>query len=312
MDIFKVLIIFVFLNNNTFASETFNKTKIKPHEELLVVQTVSTDRRSFVVSKGVKDGVFRGQEVVYANENVSILCKALEVSRDYSLWAPIDQFINIPFKKEEIISYNTHSYGSVGLDIVGDINNIIPEVSIENEYTKFRISNNFALKASFDRGLFQSSSDVSADKNSTRAGYSLALEYNYRFMPEFEMSFGARIDNEVYSITEPRLDIPTTRKIATIGVTYHVMSLSNNKNNFYLTLAAGLGTSQTTVSEVTSTGYVTLLPEVRLGYIMPFSKTFAMVFEGSVESLNSHETFPDQTVQLTNILNTKFSVGLRF
>ncbi|MDO9181150.1 MAG: hypothetical protein Q7U04_02015 [Bacteriovorax sp.] len=284
----------------------------RPHEELMVVQTVSTDRRSFVVAKGVKDGIATGQEVIFANENVSILCRAYEVNRNYSLWRPIDKNINIPFNKEDFISYNSHAYGNVALEIVGDINNLTPEVNYDIEFRKFRSSNNFSLKASFDQGFSQSSSDVSADNNSKRSGFSYALEYNFRFLPEFEMSFGGRIDNEVYRLTDPQLDIPTTRVMGTIAATYHLMAFSKNKNNFYLTLAAGIGKSTTTVNEETSSGIVTLLPEVRLGHIMPYSKSVAMIFEASIESLSAHEKFSDNTEQVTNILSAKLTLGLRF
>ncbi|MDD4974187.1 MAG: hypothetical protein PHY93_07530 [Bacteriovorax sp.] len=284
----------------------------KPREELMVVQTVSTDRRSFVVAKGVKDGVMKGQEIIYANENVSILCKALEVNRNYSLWVPVDRNVNIPFNKEEFVSYNSHAYGNVALDIVGDVNNLTPEIDYSVEFKKFRTSNNFSLKASFDQGLSQSSSDVSADKNSKRSGYSFALEYNFRFLPEFEMSAGGRIDNEVYHISSASLDIPTSRVMGTIAATYHFIGFSKDKNNFYLTLAAGLGKSTTTVSGDKSSGTVTLLPEARVGYLMPFSKSVAMIFEGSVESLSASETFQDGTSQVTNLLNAKFTIGLRF
>jgi hypothetical protein len=37
-----------------------------------------------------------------------------------------------------------------------------------------------------------------------------------------------------------------------------------------------------------------------------------MIFEGSVESLSASETFPDGTSQVTNILNAKLTIGLRF
>jgi hypothetical protein len=271
----------------------------RPHEELMV-------------AKGIKDGVIKGQEIIYANENVSILCRAEEVNRNYSLWSPIDKNINIPFNKEEFISYNSHAYGSVALDIVGDANNIIPRINYDIEFKKFRNSNNFSLKASLDQGLSQSSSEVSTDKNSKRFGYTLGLEYNYRFLAEFEMSVGGRIDNEVYRITSPQLDIPTTRVMATIAATYHLMAFSKDKNNYYLTLAAGLGNSKTTISGVTSSGYVTLLPEARIGHLTPFSKSVAMFFEASIESLSAHEKFSDSTVQDTNILNARLTLGLRF
>lgn len=283
-----------------------------PREELTVVQAVSKNRKSLVLSKGIKDGVLRGQEVIFANDNVSILCKAIEVNRSFSLWAPVDKYVNIPFMKEDIISYNSHAYGNVSLDIVGNANNITPELDYDVIYSRFRTSNNTSIKASMNRGLSQSSSDVSADKNSGRSGYAFSAEYNYRFMPEFEISFGGRIDNEVYRLTDPQLDIPTSRVLATIAATYHLMNLTSNKNNFYLSVAAGLGKSTTTVNDETSTGSVTLLPEARLGYIMPFSKSTALILEGSIESLSATEKFADESEQVTNILNVKFTLGLRF
>lgn len=284
----------------------------KPREELMVVQTVSKDRRSFVVSKGVRDGVLRGQEIIFANENVSILCKAQEVNRNYSLWVPVDNNVNIPFKKEDIISFNSHSYGNVALDIIGDANNITPTINYDEIYKQFRTSNNISLKGSLNKGLSQSSSDVSADNNSNRSGNSFAIEYNYRFMPEFEMSFGGRIDNEIYRVTNALLDVPTTRVMATLAATYHLMNLTSNQNNFYLSIAAGLGKSKTTVSDEISSGTATLLPEARIGYIMPFSKSVAMIFEGSIESLSANEKFADGTQQVTNMVNVKFTIGLRF
>lgn len=284
----------------------------KPREELMVVQTVSKNQRSFVVTRGVKDGVAKGQEILFSNENVSILCKAREVNRDYSLWVPVDRNVNIPFKKDDFVSYNSHAYGNVGLDIVGDVNNILPPVNYNELYKRFRASNNVSLKASVNRGITQSSSDVSTEKNSGRIGYAFAAEYNYRFMPEFEMSFGGRYDNEIYRLTDPELDIPTTRVMATLAATYHLMNFSSEKNNFYLSIAAGIGKSTTTVGDDESSGTVTLLPEVRIGYLMTFSRSMAMVFEGSIESLSANEKFVDETQQVTNIINVKFTIGLRF
>jgi hypothetical protein len=265
-----------------------------------------------VVSKGLKDGIFKGQEIVFANNNISILCKATEINRNYSLWVPVAKNANIPFNKNDFVSYNSSNYGNVSINIIGDANDITPKEDYNIEYRKFRTKNNFTLKASYQNGLFQSSSDVSADKNSTRVGGSYALEYNYRFMPEFEMSFGGRIDNEVYRIENPALDIPTSRTMATIAATYHLLNFGNSKNNFYLTLAAGVGTTTTIVNEETTSGIATLLPEVRLGYLIPFSKSSALLLELSVDSISAKETLADETMQVTNILNSKLTLGLRF
>jgi hypothetical protein len=309
-----IMTLFLFLTFSVRAKENKvdPKKSEKPREELLVVQTVSRDRKSFVVAKGVKDGILKGMEIIYGNDNVSILCKAREVNRNYSLWAPIDPNVRIPFNKEEIITYNSRAYGNVALDIVADINNLTPEADYDIVYKKFRTQNNYAVKTSLNRALSQSSSDVSNDKNSIRTGYSIAVEYNYRFMPELETSFGGRIDNEVYRINSPHLDIPTNRVMGVVAATYHLTAFSEDENNFYLSVAAGIGKSTTTVSEEKSSGVVTLLPEARIGYIMPFSPSMAMIFEGSIEALSATEKFPNQAEQVTNITNVKFSVGLRF
>lgn len=284
----------------------------KPREELMVIQTVSKDKHSFVISKGIKDGVLKGQEIIYSNDTVSILCKAIEISRNYSLWTPVNKNVNIPFIKDDFVSYNSYAYGNVALDVVSDVHISDTVFDINVEYKKFRSSNNFSLKASFDQGLSQSSSDVSADQNTSPTGYSFSAEYNLRYTPQFELSVGARIDNVVYRITTPQLDIPTTRTMAIFAATYHLLEFSKDKNNLYLTLAAGIGKSTTTTDEIQSNGIVTLLPEVRLGYLMPYSNSIAIFLEGSIESLSSHETFPDASKQDTNVLNTKFTFGLRF
>ncbi len=280
-------------------------------EELIVIQTVSNNRRSFVVAKGIKDGVVKGQEIIFANENVSIVCKASEVNRAYSLWVPVDKTITVPFNKEDIVSSNSTVYGNVALDIIGDTNLTLTE-NFNIAYKKFRTSNNFAAKVGLNRGLGQSSSEVSDEKNTARKGYNFAIDYNYRFLPEFEMSFGARIDNEFYTLVDPELDIPTNRILATISATYHFVNFSDNKNNYYLTIATGIGRSQTTVNDETSSGPVTILPEVKVGFVMPFTKSMAMIIEGSVESISTVETFSDGTEQSTNMMNIKASVGLRF
>jgi len=72
-------------------------------EELVIIQTVSVDQKSFVVAKGLKDGISNGQELIFANENVSLVCKAVEVNRDYSYWYPINENMSVPFLREEIV-----------------------------------------------------------------------------------------------------------------------------------------------------------------------------------------------------------------
>jgi hypothetical protein len=45
---------------------------------------------------------------------------------------------------------------------------------------------------------------------------------------------------------------------------------------------------------------------------MPFSKSAALLFEGSIESLSAREKFASTVEQVTNIINVKLTFGLRF
>lgn len=309
-------LIYLFNLSLTYSETTSNLSiieKYNPKEELMIVQSVSIDKKNFVITKGIKDGIFKGQEIIFSSENAALLCKAIEVSREFSLWKPVSKEASIPFKKEQFISFNAYSYGQVAFDIESTSTKInkVP-VDINEIYKKFRKNNNYSLKIGMNKGLSQSSSDVSAEKNSSRNGYTITLEYNHRFMPEFEINYGLKIENEVYRITSPELDIPTSRIMATLSATYHLLYFSKNENNFYLTLGLGYGTSKTTVDEVISKGSSALLPEARIGFLMPFSKQTAIFAEGSIESVSTTEKVADEIEQTTNLLNLKFSIGLRF
>ena len=280
-------------------------------EELSVIQTVSKNRKSFVVAKGAKDGIIMGQEMIYANDNVSIVCRVQEISRDFSLWVPVDTKANVPFIKDEIVNLNSVVYGNVALNIVG-APYLVNDISVAKKFEHFRIENNYSIKFGLNRGLSQSSASVSEDKNSSRTGYMFEGYYHYRFMPEFEMAAGFRYDGEVYRIHKPELDIPTKRMILMGSLTYHFTQNPENKNNYYLTLAAGIGKSKTTINQIEASGQVRILPEVKLGYLVPFKRKTAMVTELSVESISTTEKFSTGENQTTNIINMKASIGLRF
>ena len=281
-------------------------------EELVVVQTVSTDQKSFVIAKGLKDGISKGQELIFANDNISLVCKAIEVNHNYSYWYPINENVTVPFLREEIVSTNSHFYGSIGLGLVADENKLIETFESKKEFDRFRTSNHFSLRGSMGAGLAQSTSSVSTDQNPKGYAYDVSLEYDVRLQPEFEIGFGMRRDSDIYRLSTTALDIPTTRLMAVAVATYHFVNWSNSKNNLYISLLGGFGTSKTVVSETTNSGTAAIIPQVRLGYIMPFSKQSAMLFEVSVESTSAKETLPDSTVQKSSYTNAKATIGITF
>lgn len=277
-------------------------------EEIHVVQAISTSKRTFVLAKGIKDGVSLGQEVIISNENVTLVSRAIEVTRNYSLWEPIDKVVTVPFQKDEIVSFNPHSYGNVALNI----DNIELPESFQKQFSYFRESNNWSVFYNYALGLYQTSSDVSTSNNSSRTGSQFGAEYHWRYSPEFELGVGVRKDTEVYRVDNGNVDVETSRTLLTASLTYHLLQYSSGNNNWYLTLTGGIGNSSTTLNEEQSTGRAYIAPEVRLGYLVPFTKTKALRVEVSIENVSSTEEFSDQSSQNNTIVNSKLSVGLRF
>lgn len=287
-------------------------TKIFSKEELTVIRTTSKDKKSFVVQKGLQNGISRGQEVIFGNDNVSIVCKAIEVSREYSLWIPVDKNMMVPFKKEDIVSLNTHTFGNVAVDLGNGVQKINPDVDYNLEFEKLRTQNSITARYSYGGAVSQSSSSVSTSQNSKKKSEDFNFEYGFRINPAYEISIGGRLDYEVYRLTTPELDIPTTRQFITLSFTYHAVAFSSNKNNLYATATIGIGNSKTTVDNEVSSGLATILPEVKIGYLFPISKEFALVGEVGVESVAAQEKFSDGSKQDTTQVNTKASIGIRF
>jgi hypothetical protein len=280
-------------------------------EELQVIQAVSSTKRSFVLTKGISEGVSLGQEVIISNENVNIVCRAVEVNRNYSLWEPVDPRLNIPFKRDDIVSFNPHSFGNIALNIDGIE---LPE-SYKKEFSYFRDSNNWSMSYGYAIGLYQTSSEVSRENSTRRKGSQFQAEYHWRFQPEFELAGGMRYDIEVSRIEAGgNVDIESTRLMATASITYHLLNLSEGNNNWYVTLTGGIGNASTTINEETSKGNAFLIPELRVGYLVPFTKTKALKIEASVENITSSETFESSGSEEQNnsIVNSKLTIGLRF
>ncbi len=279
-------------------------------EELQVVQAVSSTRRSFVLTKGINDGVTIGQEVIVSNDNVNIVCKAKEVNRNYSLWEPVDNRVTIPFKRDDIVSFNPHSFGNIALNIDGIE---LPD-SYKKEFNYFRDSNNWSIGYGYALGLYQTSSEVSRENSTRRKGSEFQAEYHWRFLPEFEMAGGLRYDIEVSRIEAGgNVDIESTRLMLTTSITYHLLNFSTGNNSWYLTLTGGIGNATTTINEEISKGNAFLIPELRLGYLVPFTKSKALRVEASVENITSSESFQNGGEEQNNsIVNSKISVGLRF
>jgi len=290
-----------FLSINIFATD-----------ELAIIQTISNTKKTFVIQKGLKEGVSKGQEIVFSNETVSINCKAVEVNREYSLWKPLNQEVLIPFKKNEIVNLNSHLGGSIGIDVISSSDVLMPKPTPEETLKRMRHLNSIALRFSYGGAISQNTSSISPEKNSTKVGYDVGADYNFKFHPTFEGLIGLRFDSEIYRTSQPELDIPTTRTLLLAGLTYHLSEFSDNSNNYYISLIGGIGKSSTTISGEVASGMALIIPQVRIGYLMTVSASSSLAIETSVESVSTKETFSDQTEQNADVINLKISGAWRF
>src|SRR5690606_38636873 len=74
-------------------------------EELLIIQSVSDSRKTFVIRKGKAEGILVNQESLFTSEKFSLAARVVEVNRDYSLWRLSDPRATVPFQKGETVNY---------------------------------------------------------------------------------------------------------------------------------------------------------------------------------------------------------------
>ncbi len=277
---------------------------IRAEDQLVIIQATSTSGKTFVVRKGADEGISIGQESLFSTKNASFAAVCVEVSRFFSMWKIKDKRGEIPFRKGDYVTYTNN---------IEAIWSELPKLQVApKEELVFKEKFEWIVKGNYTYGINESVSDTAENKTGDRIGYQLEVLYANRFRVNWEWAIGARFDRENATLVEPVLDVPTNRYMVSGEFTYHFDRLAKSDNNLYATVGMAYGITNTTINEETSTGSALVIPSFKVGYINRVAPTYAMVFEMGVESLSQTEAFADETQQTTSILNTKFSVGVRF
>ena len=116
-------------------------------DTLVLIQAVTTSKKSFALSRGRKDGVQPGQESLFTNRNASIVARATEVTRDYSLWEPSEERAIVPFSKEDFVTM-TNAKENIWLEL--------PELHVRDEYIGFERVAHGIFRVSMTRALSES------------------------------------------------------------------------------------------------------------------------------------------------------------
>ncbi|MFT7613175.1 MAG: hypothetical protein ACI9J3_002145 [Parvicellaceae bacterium] len=295
-------------------------------EEIVVVQSVSNSRKTFIIDQGRTDGIAPGMESVFSTEDASYVAQAVESSRDHSMWRIMDREAAFSFDKGEIIVFNK-SLESIYTQIPKlqeEINNRLTEEKrtkqdIDFDFVRLDYLKGIYIKKAFwivrsslSYAISESVSEAK-DNESSRNGIQLELTYNKQWFDRLDWGVGIRIDKEKVIIDDPGLEIPTSRFFIVADLTYHFDFTDHVKNDFYASLGIGFGRSSTDVNGDVQSGSATLLPVFRLGYVNQFSRNMALLFEGTVEAVGQKETFESSGIeQSTNIINSKLTIGVRF
>jgi len=277
---------------------------VQADDELLLIQAVSTSGKTFVIRKGAEEGVSIGQESLFSTKNASFTAVVKEVNRFFSLWQLKDNRGAVPFAKGNYVTY-TNNIENVWTEL--------PKLhAAPKEELIFRQKFGWLVRGNYSLAVSESVSETDDQKTADRIGFQFEGFFTNRFAVHWEWAVGLRFDRENATLNEPALDVPTSRYMLAAEFLYHFSPSRGSDNNLYVGAGVAYGISNTTIDDSVSTGTTLVLPSIKAGYINRITNNYALVFEGSVEALAQSESFEDTEAQTTNIVNSKFSVGVRF
>lgn len=289
---FRRLLIFTFLLIS-FSANAF---------ELIMIQSVSDTKRTFITRNGKRQGIIRGMTGTFTAEDISVLAKAVNVTGNFAQWELINQEAILPFEKGKIVTY----YAA---------NEYIWALAPESERKKYiksevpYIKRSWVFKGALTRGLSESVSDAPAT-TSNRGGFLGEVYYERDFYNSLAFDFGLRYEREV--INYPGASLITRRSMAIADVIYYFDFMREYlKGKFFIAGGLGYGLSNTTTVGLSQSGPVAMLPAVKLGLTLPFNETWEFITDGAFESLQTSEEQEDGRKQTTTQTNFKFGFGLR-
>ena len=283
-------------------------------EELLIIQSVGAEGKSFVVRKGQGDGVTAGQESLFTNKNFSVRAYPVETTREHSLWALSDEKGAVPFEKGDIVSFSNNAdsvYATIG-------SFKLHAETLEKERVKklnAAVMGQVLLRFHTTYAFREMGTHLSPDKK-RRWGVQFEALYALNLNDSTDLTFGLRFDRETASQEKPSLDIPTERvffvgeflfKLESLG-----LALNGHPKSLYAGLGVGLGTSQTRVGSLHIQGRAMALPVVKVGYQKILTNHYALLLEAASEYIHHQENLPNRIEQETGVLNLKLALGLRF
>jgi hypothetical protein len=281
-------------------------------EEVIIIQAVSTSKKTFVIRKGMKDGLSVGDRSLFSTKTESIVAQVVELNGEFSVWKPVGRYAYAPFAPKQFVNYS-RTVESIWLKI-SKVNELINVKTLEELAESASLKKNkYGFKVNFSKSLSDSITQTDGAQVTSRNGVHFELLRNWKLTYPFMASLGLRYDQESEVIESPSIIITSRRYIGFGEVSYKFLASHKNPSKYYyLGLSGGLGYIQTNILDKTTTGYVALFPGLKLGRNAPINADYNYLMELGTESLFSREKFDDNQVQTYNIINIKLSFGLTF
>jgi hypothetical protein len=270
--------------------------------ELHIIQGVSKTGQTFVTRSGKKDGVVLGKLSTFTADNISLIAKAITVTREFTQWEVENNTAQLPFRKGQLVTvYDTTEH----------LWALTPE-KVKTKFIKSSLYNprkSFAFHTSFMRGLSESVSGVES-QDIERGGIQLEGYIENEFNLNFALAFGLRYTTETVNVNEASLT--SNRFLGIVEARYYF----NPIRSFYgarpmIGIGLGYGQSATEADGLTSAGTALILPITKVGLSLPLSKKTEFSFEAAFESIEINEEFEEGTNQTTTASNIKTGIAIK-
>jgi hypothetical protein len=270
--------------------------------ELMLIQSVSTSRKSFVTRSGKRQGIQENLTATFVADNVSYIARARTVTSHYTQWELVNPEATVPFQPGTLATYHPAE------EYIWTLN---PEKARLQYIRDLRAETkrSWIIKGAATRGLSESVSNV-AIQNPNRGGIALDAIFEKLFDPNFAWDVGLRYENEIVNLEFGTL---IAQRVMLIGhFLYYFDPIPDfYKGRVFLGAGIGFGRTSTNVQGIIQSGSAQLLPSAKLGLSLPFNDLWDFIVEGAFESIRSVETLEDRSRQSTNQTNGRLGIGLR-
>ena len=269
--------------------------------ELLVVQAVSSSKKTFVTRNGKRQGVVQNLTGTFTSDDMALIAKAVTVTSQFTQWQLANDNAKVPFEPGALITYHPAQ------EYIWALN---PEAARKKYLKELRpeIKRSWIVKGAMTKGLNESVSGA-APQDTSRGGVALDALYE-RLYTNFAWDAGIRYENEVVNLSGGSLI--TQRMMAITDLLYYFDALDEfYAARIFVAIGMGYGQSSTDADGIRQSGFALLLPAAKIGMALPFNKEWDFMIESAFETLKSTEELEDKTKQTVNQSNLRIAIGVR-